>query len=411
MKTIATTSSDKTLNKLEQAFDVFNQVSADLGSSYRVLESQVSALRQELAASNSARIKELTAKEQLAAKLTTLMDALPGGVLALDVNGVVSEENPAAQAILGQTVRGQQWKQVLAQLTSEQDFMEGEVTLRNGKRVSLSSSKYGELGDTIILLTDISENYRLGHQINREKRLTALGEMSARLAHQVRTPLASAMLYLSHLTTGRLATSDQNEVITDNIRNRLRQIEKLVDGMLSYIRGDNHTSQNFCVNEMLREVCDTSAPRLEAVSGSLLVDCSVQDLVMHGDKEALVNALLNLIDNAVEATVDTTAKSGTVTPHIKISVVEANGNINIKVADNGPGISDFHRESVFDPFYSTREGGTGLGLAVVMSAVKAHRGEINIENPKTGGTVFTISIPHWPQSETEDLGIWASDPE
>lgn len=403
MKTTAVTSGDNTLNKLEQAFDVFNQVSADLGSSYRVLESQVNALRQELAASNSARVKELTAKEQLAAKLTALMDSLPGGVISLDVSGTVTDENPAATAILGQSVRGKQWKNVLAQLTSEQDFMEGEASLRNGKRVSISSSNYGDLGENIILLTDISENYRLSHQINREKRLTALGEMSARLAHQVRTPLASAMLYLSHLATGRDATQEKNEAVTDNIRNRLRQIEKLVDGMLSYIRGDINASQNFSINELLKEVNETSTPKLDAVNGSLLIDCPVQDLVMRGDKNAMTNALLNLIDNAIEATDEA--------PHIKVGIYEADGNINIKVADNGPGISDYHRESVFDPFYSTREGGTGLGLAVVMTAVKAHRGEINIENLKTGGTLFTISIPHWPQSETDDLGIWANDPE
>ena len=406
MKTTTLTSGDITLNKLEQAFDVFNQVSADLGSSYRVLEAQVNALRQELAASNSARVKELTAKEQLAAKLTALMDSLPGGVLSLNVSGEVNDENPAAIAILGESIRGKNWKQALSQLISEQDFMEGEVTLRNGKRVSIRSSNYGDLGETIILLTDISENYQLSHQINREKRLTALGEMSARLAHQVRTPLASAMLYLSHLSSnagGRGKTCDQNEVVADNIRNRLRQIEKLVDGMLSYIRGDINTSKNFSANELLKEVCDTSAPKLDSRNGSLLIDCPVQDLLIRGDKEALVNALLNLIDNAIEATTEA--------PHIKLGLFEADGNINIKVADNGPGISDYHRESIFDPFYSTREGGTGLGLAVVMSAVKAHRGEINIENLKTGGTLFTLSIPHWPQSDFEDLGIWANDPE
>lgn len=403
MKTTTRTSSDNTLNKLEQAFDVFNQVSADLGSSYRVLESQVNALRQELAASNSARVKELTAKEQLAAKLTALMESLPGGVLTLNINGEVTDENPAAGAILGQSISGRNWKTALGELISEQDFMDGEVTLLNGKRISISSSNYGDRGETIILLTDISENYRLNHQINREKRLTALGEMSARLAHQVRTPLASAMLYLSHLTSGRSASTEQNETVANNIRNRLRQIEKLVDGMLSYIRGDINASQNFSVDELLKEVSETSAPRLDSRGGSLFIDWPVQELVMHGDKEALVNALLNLIDNAIEATSET--------PHVKIGISETDGNINIKVADNGPGISDFHRESIFDPFYSTREGGTGLGLAVVMSAVKAHRGEVNIENLRTGGTLFTISIPHWPQNQSEDLGIWASDPE
>lgn len=394
---------DHSLIKLEQAFDMFNQVSADLGSSYRVLESQLAALRQELAASNSARVKELTAKEQLAAKLTALMESLPGGVLTLDCNGYVLDENPAALAILGQTVKAQRWTSVLAHLASEKDFMEGEVTLSNGKRVTLSSNCYGDNGETIVLLTDVSENHRLGNLINREKRLTALGEMSARLAHQIRTPLSSALLYLSHLNTGKVVAPDHHDLISNNIRNRLRQIEKLVEGMLSYIRGDINACQTFSIASLLQEVNDTSSPRLQSANGTLLIDCPVKDLTMRGDKEALVNAILNLIDNAIEAANEA--------PHITIGVVEADGNINIKVADNGPGINEFHKENIFDPFFSTREGGTGLGLAVVMSAVKAHRGEIAIENLKTGGSVFTLSIPHWPESENEDLGLWASDPE
>lgn len=403
MKATAISSPEININKLEQAFDMFNQLSEDLGTNYRLLEDKVGALRQELAASNSARVRELTAKEQLAAKLTALMQALPGGVLNLDINGHIQEENPAAQAILGQSVKGQRWQTILTQLTSEQDFMEGEVSLQNGKRISISSNAYGDRGETIVLLTDISENYRLSHQINREKRLTALGEMAARLAHQVRTPLSSAMLYLSHLSSGKVTAPDHNEVITNNIRNRLRQIEKLIEGMLSYIRGDIGASQTFSITSLLEEVNDTSSPRLQAANGSLLIDCPLNDLTMRGDKEALVNALQNLIDNAIEAAEEA--------PHITIGIFEADGNINIKVADNGPGISDFHRENIFDPFYSTREGGTGLGLAVVMSAVKAHRGEITIENLKTGGTAFTISIPHWPQGDSEDLGLWACDPE
>lgn len=403
MKATAVSSSEININKLEQAFDMFNQLSADLGTNYRLLEDKVGALRQELAASNSARVRELTAKEQLAAKLTALMQALPGGVLSLDINGHILDENPAARTILGQSVKGQRWQTILAQLTSEEDFMEGEVTLHNGKRISISSNAYGDRGDTIVLLTDISENYRLSHQINREKRLTALGEMAARLAHQVRTPLSSAMLYLSHLSSGKVTAPDHNEVITNNIRNRLRQIEKLIDGMLSYIRGDISASQTFSIASLLQEVSDTSNPRLQAANGSLLIDCPVQDLTMRGDKEALVNALQNLIDNAIEAAEEA--------PHITVGIFEADGNINIRVVDNGPGISDYHKENIFDPFYSTREGGTGLGLAVVMSAVKAHRGEIAIENLKTGGSVFTLSLPHWPQGGTEDLGLWASDPE
>ena len=154
---------DISITQLEEVFATFNRVSADLGSSYRELEARVSGLSEELAATHSARIKELTQKEQLAAKLSALMDALPGGVIALDADGIIREENPAAIQILGSSSIGCSWIQALADSASTGPVLDGEVSFQNGKRISISSSVYGDEGDTIILLMDVSENYRLSN--------------------------------------------------------------------------------------------------------------------------------------------------------------------------------------------------------------------------------------------------------
>ncbi|MBN4075674.1 PAS domain-containing sensor histidine kinase, partial [Gammaproteobacteria bacterium AH-315-E17] len=197
-------SSSLEINQLEKVFATFNQVSADLGSRYQQLEIQVAGLSDELAASHSARIQELTEKELLAAKLTALMSALPGGIITLDADSIIKEENAIAIELLGHSLKSSHWSEVFENTSPNTPTLHGEISVKStNKRISISSSPYGDddLKDTntIILLTDITENYRLNNQLIREERLAELGEMAAKLAHQIRTPLSSAILYLSHL--------------------------------------------------------------------------------------------------------------------------------------------------------------------------------------------------------------------
>lgn len=402
MRTDTVSSPDISIVQLEEVFATFNKVSADLGSSYRELEARVSGLSEELTATQSARIKELTAKEQLAAKLSALMDALPGGVIAIDADGIIKEQNPVAIQILGRDFQGKNWLHALENSTSSGPMMDGEISFQNGKRISISSSSYGEDGDTIILLTDVSENYRLNNLINREKRLAALGEMAARLAHQVRTPLSSAILYLSHLSAPA-GTDAKSATITKKILNRLQKIERLVDGMLSFIRGDVNADQEFSLNDLLNEVKDSTSLQIKQAKGRLKLNCPKQDYIIKGDQEALFNALCNLVENSIQAAVSD--------PTIILSLSKDNETYEISVEDNGPGIDAAIKEQIFEPFFSTRTVGTGLGLAVVLSTVKAHKGEIRINDAPDGGSIFQLLFPVDLGNSTEESGIWGIDPQ
>lgn len=402
MRTNTASSPDISIVQLEEVFATFNKVSADLGSSYRELEARVSGLSEELTATQSARIKELTAKEQLAAKLSALMDALPGGVIAIDADGIIKEQNPVAIQILGSDFQGKSWLHALENSTSFGPMMDGEISFQNGKRISISSSPYGEDGDTIILLTDVSENYRLNNLINREKRLAALGEMAARLAHQVRTPLSSAILYLSHLSAPAKGQT-KSAIIIKKILNRLQKIERLVDGMLSYIRGDINVNQEFSLNDLLREVKESASLQIKQSNGSLKLNCPEQECVIRGDQEALFNALSNLVENSIQAVANE--------PAIILSLSKNNEIYNISVEDNGPGIEPSIKERVFEPFFSTRTVGTGLGLAVVLSTVKAHNGEVCIETAESGGSIFQLLIPADLNNPAEESGIWGVNPQ
>lgn len=396
MSTEARTETPLSKDKLEQLFATFNQVSVDLGSRYRELETRVAQLNFELAASHSARLQELTEKEQLAAKLGSLMDTLPGGVLVLDSEGYVLEETSSAQRILGQHVKGFNWREILKTTDRKHLMLNGELTLENGVRVCVSSNSYGESGDIVILLTDVSENYRLRKLIDREERLSELGEMSARLAHQIRTPLSTAILYLSHLPTGPEST--QSFPVAKKILDRLRQIEGLTDGMLSYIRGEGHMLTEFPLRKVVEEIRDANTLQVERFGGELLIDIPDVPCPYFGDREAIFNALSNLVDNSI--------KAARFNPCIRLSLSIQGSFYQLTVEDNGPGISESIREHIFEPFYSNRSGGTGIGLAVVHSAIKAGGGEIAIRTARGGGALIEILLPVGQPQQSNMDGIW-----
>lgn len=385
-----------TKSQLEELFTAFNQASVDLGSRYQELETRVADLKAELEVSHSARLKELTEKEQLAAKLGSLMDTLPGGVLVLDAQGRVSEETVSAKRILGRSVKNLEWKDALSTKGTNRALYSGEVSLENGLRVCISCSSYGESGELVILLTDVSENFRLRKLVDREERLSELGEMSARLAHQIRTPLSTAILYLSHLSS----TEDlkQSSSLSKKILDRLRQIESLTDGMLSYIRGERRKLRTFSLTSVLEEVKDAHDMQVQRFGGELRINAPESPCPYFGDKDAISNSLTNLIDNSIKAT--------RYSPYIDISLSILDTHYALRVEDNGPGISENIREKIFDPFYSNRPGGTGIGLAVVLSAVKACDGEIDIRSSSSGGALIEILLPIKNYQQGSIDGIW-----
>ncbi len=384
-------------SQLEQAFEVFNRVSHELDTSYRELESKVAGLTHELAAARSARLKELAEKERLAHRLSSLIAVLPGGVLIVDSRQVIKDVNPEALELLGEPLIGQSWSSVLNRVADNdqlqcQDLKQTkslqqtkEIQLVNDKCISVVSRPLDQTGDAVVLVTDVSEIHQLQEQLGRKKRLTALGEMAARLAHQIRTPLSSTTLYLSQLGRQDLL-ADQRQKISAKVSERLIHMGHLVDSMLSFVRGESPATDMIYVNQVLKDFEATVLPQIEKSQSKLIIPEVDNTLSIMGDHEELTGALSNLVMNALEAA------KGPVILDVWVGALN-NHWLQIRVRDNGPGISEDIIDRVFDPFFTTRSQGTGLGLAVVAMTVSNHGGEITVKNNPTGGAEFLINFP------------------
>jgi len=371
--------------ELEEAFEVFSRVSLELDETYRDLQARVSGLTEELSRARSARLKELDEKERLANRLSSLVSALPGGLLILDRRQRIRDVNPEALQLLGDPLLGERWEDVLLRTSGSSSLASTQLVLNNGRRYSVVSRVLDDLGDRVVLITDVSEIHHLQEQLGRKQRLTALGEMAARLAHQVRTPLSAATLYMSQLGAGDLPRG-QRQRIALKVSQRLDHMGALLDSMLSFVRGGGTSAgQVVCLKEVLSDFRSTVVPQLAERDAVVSVSRIDDTLKVYGDRDELVGVLCNLAMNALEAAGDR------VVLDIWVGALDHDW-LQIRVRDNGPGISEDIRERIFDPFFTTRAKGTGLGLALVAMTVGDHGGEISLGEGHEGAE-FLINLP------------------
>jgi len=371
---------------LENAFQTFNQLSDQLAESYHALEQQVSHLNEELTQSRDERLKELTEKERLANRLTTLLQALPGGVIVLGSDGRIQEFNPAAVDLLGTPLQDQLWTDVINRAFAPRTDDGHEVSLADGRRVNISTCPLLNEPGQIILITDVTEMRDMQDNLNQKQRLVEMGEMAASLAHQIRTPLASAMLYNSNLKRAGVSRTDQERYVS-KIKDRLAHLEHIVNDMLLYARSNSTgVEEVFHMDQLFTE--------LELYLDSQLLNTQIEfgwqdqtnGVDVSANKQMLLSALSNLCVNAIQIM----QGQGQVKVTARMS---GDNNIEILVCDNGPGIEEEKLKNIFDPFYTTRNDGTGLGLAVVKAIIHAHKGEVLVDSQQGIGTTFIVQIP------------------
>jgi len=368
--------------ELEQSLDRFSYLSGRLEGSQELLQARMSELKGQLAEASAQRLRELDEKERLANRLQSLLDLLPGGVIVIDGQGVVREANPVALDLLGEPLEGQLWREVIARSFAPRKDDGHEVSLKDGRRVSIATrSLNGEPGQ-LVLLTDLTETRRLQEQLARHERLSSLGRMVASLAHQIRTPLSSALLYASHLEQGGL-NNEQQQRFASRLKDRLNELEHQVRDMLVFARGDLPLENRLPPAQLLAALRAAAETRLQGAQ--VRWQCDVRGGALLCNRDMLVGALLNLIENALQASADE--------PRLKIHVYARGSVMHVSVSDNGIGIDAATLARLGEPFFTTKSTGTGLGLAVVKSIARAHSGTLTLRSRPGRGTCATLRLP------------------
>ncbi len=369
--------------KLQNTFEVFNQLSHQLADSYQHLEQRVMDLTEELDTVSEQRIGELKEKEQLAHRLEVLINVLPGGVVVLDKHGFIIDANPTAESLLKPELQGCKWREIIQTCIVPKDDDGHEVSNHQGRRISIVTRSLGEEGQ-IILLTDQTETRNLQAELSRNERLSALGKMVSTLAHQVRTPLSSAMLYANHLCRNDIK-STQREEFSHKLVNRLNYMERQVRDMLLFVKGDVPITDRVDVEQLQKSLAEAIEMPIKAYKANCHVEYLTDDCAIRCNLDAVSGALLNLVNNSLQASKEPA--------DIIIRFERKEHQLHITILDRGEGVDPTIEKNLNTMFFTTKEQGTGIGLSVVRIVAQSHGGSFTLSNRQEGGTCARLTLP------------------
>ena len=347
-------------------------------------------------------------------ELNTIIESIPTGVVALDVKGKIVTFNRAAEQITGfkaDRVQGKSFDGVFKpdyfqnsglsfkNLVQTQKTTEIKTQFkREGKnRVHLSlavspvkSTPEGKIG-TVLSLRDITRLNKLEEQANRTGRLAAMGEMAVRIAHEIRNPLGSIELF-STMLKDDLQDFEELKVLAEHISSGVKSINNIVSNLLLFIRPDQQPDRHVLdVHDALKDSLFFAGHLLDA-QNIIEVETELADhpLPIRGDLELLKQVFLNLILNAIQAM----SEGGKlkISTH-KITRPDSMQLAEIRLRDTGCGIAAADLSKIFDPFYTTRNKGTGLGLTIVHNITEMHGGSIDITSCEGDGTECIVALP------------------
>jgi len=245
------------------------------------------------------------------------------------------------------------------------------------------------------IFQDITDVERLEETNRRNERLRAVAALSASLAHEIKNPLASIQSAVEQLASGRLARGDVG-VLRNLVVKESQRLSRLLSEFIDFSGLEMGPRSRFDAGLVVREALTLVRQHPEAVEVFFEEGPVAREAVIVGDRDLLHRALFNLLLNAAQFS----GPGGRVTIEVECSPHadgvlgdDGAGTVRVSVSDTGPGVDANDLGRIFDPFYTKRKGGSGLGLAVVHRTVEAHDGSIFVEPSSDGGARFVLVLP------------------
>ncbi len=374
------------LDLLQEAFVNFNRASSELERHYRSLEERVRELTRQLAES-------LDERRRLGDLLCSVLESISAGVVVVEREGLIVAFNRAAERMTSfrrEEVEGKPF----GLLFPERWLREGRVLEeRWGQkwiRVVPSPLKGEAARGWVLVLEDVTELKKWQQQAMRNEGLSAMGEVAAQVAHEIRNPLGVIKLFAS-LLRKEFNGDGRREELLEHILIGVKEIEGVLGNLLLFVRPQAPVFRTIDLRAPLREVLSFVAPLLEENGIRMVERISRSPLEIEGDGELLKQVFYNVVLNAVQAM----PEGGTlrVSTTRRRSRIKGQRMVEVAVADSGVGIPPEDLQRIFSPFFTTKERGTGLGLTVVHRIVEVHGGLVEVESEVGKGTTFRISIP------------------
>lgn len=348
--------------------------------------------------------------ERVKSLMRNILDSIPTGVLTLDAGGAVSSLNGPGERLLGlraSAIRERPVGEALQavpdlatwvldtlagdRLLQERDFA---LTVEEGRRVIVRASasdlrnEAGQTDGLVVLLRDITEVSRLEVQLRRSDKLAALGTLSAGVAHEVKNPLHALGLNL-HLLQAEIVPGppDGNAVraYLDVLRSELQRLDRIVENFLRFAKPSVPEVKPVDVATLVERVLGLVA--FEAADDGVGIETHLDPELssIPGDEGQLSQVFLNVIINALQAM----PAGGSL-----VVTTRRDGDwAEVAVKDTGPGIAEAVLPHVFDPYFTTRPSGVGLGLAIAHRIVQGHQGSLDVESRVGSGTTMIIRLP------------------
>jgi len=367
--------------ELEAAFLHFVDATRELEALQQKLSQEIYRLTEDLAKSNADLTLQIEAKGRLAEELAALLSALPTGVIILR-EGKVYAFNDMSATLAPELAMGMEWQ--LPKQWTAIDEAHYRVSDRHDARIIRPEVRKLVDGRELMLLHDVTATFRAREQAEHQAKLSAMGRMAAEIAHQLRTPLATATVYAGHLGKPQLAP-EQRTRFADQLGKQLAWLDGLVSRMMSFLRNKHGPSALVCVAELLDECRLTIEPLYESKGVVLKLEVQGGEHILSVQRDQIRGGLVSLLENALQ--VSNEGQS------VRVVAKAAHARLNVTIDDDGPGIAQDMMQRLFEPFATGSARGTGLGLAIAKAAVEAHRGQIQAENRKEGGARFHIVLP------------------
>lgn len=350
--------------------------------------------------------KTLNEMKDYTAKLLETMD---NAVISVDNKGKIktfnrkSEEifdkkkeevlNKDCQEVLNLNILG---KSIFKKCLLEKKNISQEIILEEKglkKRIldlntSFLTDESGEITGVVAVIRDVTEINDLSEEVARHKRLAALGKLSAGIAHEIRNPLSS-IRGLAQFVYNSFSRTDERKEDLNTIIQEVDRLNKLVVQVLDFAKLKKPNLTRFSLNDLIRNVAELFKLEIKDKQIKFNLELSPDISQIQADEDQVRQILMNVIINAIQAI----PKKGEIKIKTEKTLLKGEPAMKLIIEDSGIGIPEKDFTQIFDPFFSTKEKGSGLGLSIAYKLIEAHQGEIKVESKEGEGTKLVIFLP------------------